>query len=89
MYDINKLTMGEIDTIERLSNQSVSTIGKDTTPKAKFVAALAMVVKRREGFPEFTWNDAQALTFEEAQAVVGMGEDQDDELEDDEDPTQP
>ena len=54
------------------------------------LAALAYVAKRRaqsaEGLPvQFTWNDALALTMDEANALIGLGETEDDE----EDPTDP
>ena len=91
MLDITALTLGEIDKIETLSGCSINTLGNDDTPKGKMLAALAYVAKRRaqsaEGLPvQFTWNDALALTMDEANALIGLGETED---EADEDPTDP
>ena len=73
MIDINKLTLGEVAKIEELSGQPISAIGNDDAPKGLALAALAFVAKRRED-PAFTWNAAQGLTFDEAQAILGLGE---------------
>lgn len=89
---IDKLTLGEIDKVESLAGVSISQLGEDGTPKGKMLAALAFVAKRREEMgaglpPKFSWNDALELTIDEANALIGLGED---ESEDDEaDPTQP
>lgn len=93
MLDISKLTLGEIDKIETLSGQSISSVGEDASPKGKLLAALAFVIKRREQMrngepPSFTWNDALDLGFEDAQKLLGMGGDSNEDAEsDDEDPT--
>lgn len=73
MLDFNKLTLGEVAMIEDLARQSISEIGDETTPKGRALSALAMVAKRRAGFPDFTFNAAQALTLEEANEIIGLG----------------
>ena len=75
MIDINKLTVGEIAKVEELSNQGITAIVDDASPKGLTMAALAFVVKRREN-GEVKWNDALALTFEEANAILGLGQDE-------------
>ncbi len=91
MIDVNSLTMGEIALVEKLGGQSISAIADDAAPKGKTMAALALVIKRRNGHPEFTWNDAQNLTFTEVSELLGLEDEDaaDDEAEDEaEDPPQ-
>lgn len=78
MIDINKLTLGEVAKIEELSGQPISAIGDEDKPKGLALAALAFVAKRRED-SAFTWNAAQSLTFDEANTILGFGQDQDEE----------
>ncbi|MBB1482491.1 hypothetical protein H5392_01290 [Tessaracoccus sp. MC1865] len=73
MIDINRLTLGEVAKIEELSGQPISAIGNDDAPKGLALAALAFVAKRRED-ANFSWNAAQNLTFDEAQGILGFGE---------------
>lgn len=73
MFDINKLTCGEVAKIEDLSGQAITNIGDDGAPKGLMLAALAMIAKRRED-PSFSWNKAQELTFAEASALIGAGD---------------
>lgn len=70
--DINRLTLGEVAKVEELSGMPISAIGDDERPKGNALAALAFVAKRRED-PKFTWNQAQGLTLDEAQDILGMG----------------
>lgn len=84
MLDITRLTLGEVATIEELSGQSISAIGEENSPKGKTLAAMAFVAKRREELaagvtPTFKWNDALGLTFEEANALIGLSDDEDEE----------
>lgn len=72
--DIQRLTLGEVAKIEELSGQSITSIGDDIQPKGNALAAMAFVAKRRED-KKFSWNDAQSLTFEEANAILGLTED--------------
>lgn len=74
--DISRLTLGEVAKIEELSGQPISRLGEEDAPKGAVLAALAFVAKRREN-PKFTWNDAQALTFDEANAILNLTSDDD------------
>lgn len=80
MFDINRLTLGEVAKIEELSGMPISEIGNDDKPKGLALAALAFVAKRRQD-PKFSWNDAQSLTFDEANEILGL--DATDEQEED------
>lgn len=81
MIDINRLTLGEVAKIEELSGQPISAIGDEDKPKGLALAALAFVAKRRED-PKFTWNAAQELTFDEANKILGFGQDDEEEAAD-------
>ena len=70
--DISKLTLGEIATVEELSNSSISALASDTAPKARLFTALAFVLKKREN-PKFTFNEAEALTFDDVNSLLGLG----------------
>lgn len=78
-FDFDSLTLGEVSTIEDLSGQSISTIADEASPKGKALAAMAMVIKRRSGEPAFTFNQAMGLTLDEANAVIGLDDDEPDE----------
>ncbi|MFD1505258.1 hypothetical protein FE374_09385 [Georgenia yuyongxinii] len=73
MIDINRLTLGEIAKVEELSGQPISTIGDEKAPKGLALAALAFVAKRRED-AKFSWNAAQELTIEDANTILGLGQ---------------
>lgn len=79
MIDISTLTLGEVARIEDLSGMPISAIADDDRPKGLALAALAFIVKRRTGTPEFSWNQAQALTFTEVNDLLGLDEDDEDE----------
>lgn len=87
--DVSRLTLGEVAKIEELSGMPISAIGDDDRPKGLALAAFAFVTKRRED-PQFTWNAAQALTFQEVQDLLGLGQEDEEEEEAgplDQDPT--
>ena len=69
-FDFTKLTLGEIAYIEDLSGQSVAALDDDALPKGKPLAAICVIIKRRNGEPGFTFNDAMALPMDEATALV-------------------
>jgi len=89
MIDINKLTLGEIGSIEKLSGQSIDALGADGTPKGLLLAALYYVNKRRE-VPAFTWNLANEVPMDEALDYLGLSgaESDEPEVEPDQDPTE-
>lgn len=75
-FAFEKLCMGEIGTVERLSNISVKKLNDEDTPQAMLLAAFAFVWKRRTE-PSYTWNDAQALTMVEVNDILGLNDDDD------------
>lgn len=72
--DFESLTLGEVATIEDLSGVPIATYSEQT-PQGKFLAALVMVAKRRNGEPGFKFNDALALPMNDAHAYLGIGDD--------------
>ncbi len=81
MIDLSNLTLGEVSTIEELSGRSITELEDTKQPMGKLLAALAMVIKRRSGEPKFTWNAALALTIPEANDIIGLNDDEEDEEE--------
>lgn len=79
MIDISTLTLGEVAKIEDLSGLPISALSDEEKPKGLALAALAMIVKRRTGEPAFSWNQAQALTFDQVGELLGLGEPEADE----------
>lgn len=77
-FDLKTLSLGETAKVEELSNQPISAITDENKPKGLAMAALAFVAKRRED-PEFKWNAALALTFDQASEILGFNEQEDEE----------
>lgn len=74
-FNIDQLTLGEVATIEDLSGTAISALSTDT-PQGKFLAALVMVAKRRDGHPTFTFNQALAMPMTEANEFLGLADDE-------------
>lgn len=77
-FNPSQLTLGEVATVESLAGASIDQLADDATPKGLMLAALAYVIKRRE-IPEYTFNEAQALTLGEAEALISFDDDDEDE----------
>jgi len=75
-FDATKLTLGEIEKVEDISRLSIDQIGEDGVPKARMLAALVYVVKRRED-PTFQFDQAREFTQDEALQLIG-GDDEGD-----------
>lgn len=73
--DIKNLTMGEISKIEELSGLPLSALSDDDKPKGKLMAALAMVIKRRED-SKFTLEMANKLTMAEINSLLSEPEEE-------------
>lgn len=68
----DSLTLGEIAHVEKLGGYSLASLQDDAAPKGNMLAALAMVFARRNGQPGFTWNQATALTVDQAYEILGV-----------------
>lgn len=70
MLDLSNLTLGEVAFIENKSGMAISSIADEDAPKGLALAAIATVAKRRSGEPNFNFEDALALSMEEATALI-------------------
>lgn len=70
-FDFDSLTLGEVATIEDLCGIGIGALSADK-PQGKFLAALVMVMKRRNGEPTFTFNQAMNVPMSEAQTYLGV-----------------
>lgn len=85
--DFDTLTLGEISTIEDLSGYGIGALNEEK-PQGKFLAALVMIAKRRDGDPTFTFNKAMLTPFTEAQAYLGLDPDDDTDTDDTDEPVE-
>lgn len=86
--NLQNLTLGEVDYVERQSRLPLQKFSDPDAPKTRFMMAMAVVVKRRNGEPTFSIEDAEKLTLSEAQEIVNIDDD-DDEPADPEAPATP
>lgn len=70
MFDLQKLTMGEVTQLEELSGLSMSAIAQEDSPKGRYLTVMAYLAAKRED-PSFTINQAEALTLAEALKLLG------------------
>lgn len=73
MIDVSTLTLGELATVERLGGQSLAKLGSGEAPMGLTLAALAYVHRKRTD-ATFTFDDAQALTIDQANDILGVNE---------------
>lgn len=59
-FDIDDLTVGEIEEVEELSGSSIDALGTPGEKKGKLLRAIGMVKKKRTD-PNFTWEQARDL----------------------------
>lgn len=86
-FDFKTLTLGEVAQIEKLSGLSIAAIEDDEAPKGNALAAVAMIIKRRElraanePAGAFTWAHALDLTLDEATALIYPADEEEDPVE--------
>jgi hypothetical protein len=73
--DIQKLTIGEVAKVEELSGLPISALADENKPKGKLLVALVYVIKRRED-ESFRPHDAEKLTMEEVNDILGLSVDE-------------
>lgn len=83
--DFDTLTLGEISVIEDLSGYGIGALDEEK-PQGKFLAALVMIAKRRDGQPTYTFNAAMNVSFTEAQEYLGLDTGDDADEADDAEP---
>lgn len=79
MFDFDSLTLGEVAFIEDLSGLPISAIADADMPKGKALAAVVTVAKRRNGQPDFKFNDALKVPMSEVNALLGISEEETEE----------
>lgn len=67
--DLGVLNMGEVETIENLTDKSVFTIANPNKPQASLLSAVAFVVLRRTN-PDVSLEDVKKLTFKEVSKIA-------------------
>lgn len=70
---LEKLTLGELDFIEKTSGLGLSEIGEKDNPKGGLLIAMVVVTKRRTGQPTYGVIEAAQLGLREAQAIIKAG----------------
>ena len=68
--NIEQLTIGEVAKIEELADQSIDAMADPTAPKAKMMAAMVYVLKRRED-PAYKFSDAMNIPMSELDGLLG------------------
>lgn len=77
MFDYSTLTLGEVAFIEDLSLLSISSIADEGMPKGRALAAIATVLKRRTGTPDFKFDDAMNMSMAEVNELMGVEDEED------------
>lgn len=75
-FDFDRLTLGEVATIEDLTGYGIGALDTEK-PQGKFLAALYMVARRRNGDPTYKFNAALGVELLEAQSYLGIETDDD------------
>ena len=75
MFNIDDMTLDDIETIEQLTGTSIETIVGDKQPRGKVLKVLIWVMRKKTD-PNFTMEQAGKIPFNEAIAMFGDGEDQ-------------
>jgi hypothetical protein len=71
--DFNAMTLNEIEQIELLSGRNIDSIMDDNAPRGRALKAIIFVMTKRDK-PDFTFEQAGALSLEEATALFGGDE---------------
>ena len=72
-FDINTLTLGEIEQVETLSRTGLATLASETAPKGKLMRALCFVVLRRSD-PAISWESTADLSMADTARILGTGD---------------
>lgn len=69
-FDLDKLTLGELDFLEKTSGLGLGTIAAEDSPKGGFLMGLVVITKRRSGHPTYSTIEASQLSVGEAQEII-------------------
>lgn len=70
-FDIENMTLGEIETFERYAKMSITMLPREDAIKGLPLRALALVVGRRSD-PAMKWDATESLTFAQARTLIGL-----------------
>jgi len=79
MFDFESLTGREAALIETLTGLSIDAIAASDAPKAKTLAALTLVAKRREGDKAISFEKVLDWPLADMSAYLGFNEEETDE----------
>lgn len=68
---VSRLTLGEVAAVEELSGLAMTDIGESGVPMAKFMAAVAYVIRKRTN-PDFTFADALNLRMDDLDELTAV-----------------
>ena len=77
--DINKLTLGEVATVEDMAGLPIAALSDDSKPKGKLLVALAFVINKRTN-PKYTKLEAEALTMDDISTLIGVSDEEADSV---------
>lgn len=63
-FDIDSLTLGEIEQIEQMARQGLGSLGDDSKPRGRMLRAIWTTIQRRED-PKYRWEDSADVTQRE------------------------
>jgi len=76
-FDIESLTLNEVEIIEDMTGKSIEAIGDVTAPKGAVLKAMVFVVMRRDN-PDVTADEAGDMPMTEVMGLFGADDDEDD-----------
>ncbi len=60
-FDVDTLTLGEIEQIEQMARQGIGTLTDDSKPRGRMLRAIITVLKRRED-PSYKYEQSADVT---------------------------
>ena len=75
-FDVQQMTLGEVEEFERRAKMSITAMGDTATVKGTPLRALALIAMRRDD-PAAKWEDTADLTMADATALIQPAQDAD------------
>ena len=60
-FDVDSLTLGEIEQIEQMARQGLGTLTDDTKPRGRMLRAIWVTIQRRDD-PSYKWEQSADVT---------------------------
>lgn len=71
--DIENLTLGEIERVENIAEQSITDLADAKAKRGALYSAIAFVITQRDD-PSFTYEDAKKLTMADINRILSDSE---------------